>query len=84
MRQKYKSHKMRDISDLRIQSICEFQYFLKSKHGNTSSIASIRGEWLHSKIGIGNTKSLTKQNPMVKIIIITIAILFVLFLYIFG
>jgi hypothetical protein len=75
---------MRDIADLRIQYFCEYRYYLKRKYGNSSSIDSIRGEWLHSKIRAGTSISSIKQIRIKKIIIIGLAILFVLLLYIFG
>lgn len=76
---KYKS--MRDISDLRIQYFCEYRYHLKLKEGNSSTLASIRGEYLHSKVkDLGSRHSIT-QNPVLVVLVVSI-LLFLLFIMI--
>jgi hypothetical protein len=80
MRNKSKIHALRDISELRIQYFCEYRYFLKSKYGNSSSIACVRGKLLHSRIGDDVSASTINLLPLG--IIIAVVILFLLTLYI--
>jgi hypothetical protein len=81
MRKTSNYHRIRDISDLRIQYFCEYRFFLKNKEGDSSTIASVRGEWLHSKIGFGATGQFTKQKPFVTVFVI--AILLVILIWVF-
>ena len=81
MRKQSDFRKIRDISDLRIQYFCEYRLLLSKKYGDSSSLASVRGEWLHSKIGVGGSAGLMEQNSsMVVFFVITILVLLLLFL----
>ena len=76
-----KKNLIRYISDLRIQYFCEYRYYLKSTEEDRSTPASIRGEWLHSRVGIGISKESVKQNPLLVILIIVILLILIVWMF---
>ncbi|MGY5863081.1 MAG: hypothetical protein RTV41_00610 [Candidatus Thorarchaeota archaeon] len=69
--------KMREVSDLRTQYICEHRLHLRQKLGEDSSKASVMGTILHSRIS-DQTRSQQKKKgvrllPLLIIIVTLIA-----------
>ena len=80
MRKQSNFRKTREISDLRIQYFCEYRLLLSKKYGKSSSLASVRGEWFHSRIGVGGSIRVMKQKSAMAIfVVITILVLLLLF-----
>ncbi|MFW9886586.1 MAG: hypothetical protein ACFFER_00275 [Candidatus Thorarchaeota archaeon] len=64
----------RDVSELRIQYLCEHRLYLQNSFGVKLSEASIEGERLHREVGL-NPQPVRSFSPLVRalILIATIA-----------
>ena len=64
----------RDVSELRIQYLCEHRFYLQNSRGERPSEASREGERLHRDVGL-NPQSIRSFSPLIRalILIATIA-----------
>ncbi|MGY5858167.1 MAG: hypothetical protein RTU63_02260 [Candidatus Thorarchaeota archaeon] len=74
--------KFRNVSDLRIQFLCEYRFQLQEEHGQKDTRASIEGSRLHDSIATSEHE--TKERQQVIPIVIIIAAIIIGFLWIFG
>jgi len=65
--------KYREVSDLRIQFLCEYRLFLHQKIGDESTKASLEGQRLHSKF-CGDHQNGMSQRPVLPLIIMILAV----------
>ncbi|MFX1603589.1 MAG: hypothetical protein ACFFCK_08900 [Promethearchaeota archaeon] len=72
----------RDVSELRVQFLCEYRLHLKWKLGERVSDASIRGTNLHQHVPLG-TGPVRTPNMALRITVLIITVLAAL-LWIFG
>ena len=78
-------HKMREVSELRIQYQCEYRHYLYQKNGNTHSKASITGTELHRRVSKHPDSQLTvrRENRLIPLLIFIVTLIAGL-LWIFG
>jgi hypothetical protein len=74
--------KFRNVSDLRIQFLCEYRFYLQERLGNRETRASIEGSRLHDVIATSKD-SVQHQNKIIPLLIIIAAII-IGYLWIFG
>ncbi|MGY5880276.1 MAG: hypothetical protein RTV31_08495 [Candidatus Thorarchaeota archaeon] len=74
--------KFRNVSDLRIQFLCEYRFHLQEKLGNQETRASIEGSRLHDAVAI--SKDTTQERHQMIPILIIIAAIIIGYLWIFG
>ncbi len=72
-KEKTKFSKFRDVSELRIQSICEYRLYLRHHLGIESTEASLVGKQLHSKFE-NESISRVSQKPILTLIIIVLTV----------
>ncbi|TFG26511.1 hypothetical protein EU528_14280 [Candidatus Thorarchaeota archaeon] len=72
----------RNVSDLRVQFLCEFRFYLQEKHGQQDTDASIEGSRLHDSLA-ASEDSIRERQQMIPILIIIAAIV-IGYLWIFG
>ncbi|MGY5872094.1 MAG: hypothetical protein RTV72_07625 [Candidatus Thorarchaeota archaeon] len=75
--------RFRNVSDLRIQFICEYRFYLQEKMGQTDTRASIEGTRLHDSIATSADDVQEHSHQIVPILIILAAIILG-YLWIFG
>ncbi|MHA1862340.1 MAG: hypothetical protein ACTSWA_01125 [Candidatus Thorarchaeota archaeon] len=74
--------KFRNVSDLRVQFLCEYRFYLKEELGQRETRASIDGSRLHDSIATAEN-NLQEQHQIIPILIIIAAII-IGYLWIFG
>jgi len=74
--------KFRNVSDLRVQFICEYRFYLQEKLGQRDTRASIDGSRLHDSVATAEN-NLQEQHQIIPLFIIIAAII-IGYLWIFG
>ncbi|MHA1615151.1 MAG: hypothetical protein ACTSYJ_09925 [Candidatus Thorarchaeota archaeon] len=74
--------KFRNVSDLRVQFLCEYRFYLQEKLGQRETRASIDGSKLHDSIATVEN-NLQEQHQIIPVLIIIVAII-IGYLWIFG
>lgn len=78
-------YRMREVTDLRIQFLCEYRLQLKQEFGDTQTEASIIGTNLHQHLSMREVKQsqMKRTNQLIPLLIFILTLIFG-FLWIFG
>ncbi len=78
-------HKMREVSELRIQYQCEYRYYLRQQFEGTHSQASTTGIELHRRVSSrADNRQVEKAETRLLPLLIIVITLIAGFLWIFG